>query len=58
LLQNKDNEAYKEYLEKYKELKEKLSVEYSKKSSLKKAKAGPDTDLRRKFQQNYAQNHS
>lgn len=55
---NRNNEAYEEYAEKFKELNQKLSQEYGKKSSLQKAKVGPDTDSRRKFQQNYAQNHS
>ncbi|MDR2411360.1 MAG: hypothetical protein LBD88_01935 [Candidatus Peribacteria bacterium] len=36
MTQNKDNEAYLQYAEKYKELREKLNKEYSKVSSTNK----------------------
>jgi ATP-binding cassette subfamily F protein 3 len=39
LEENKNDNEYLEYVEKYKDLNEKLSKEYGKKSSLKKAKA-------------------
>jgi hypothetical protein len=41
LAKNRDNEEYSQYTEKYKELKEKLSKEYSRKSSLRKIKRDP-----------------
>jgi hypothetical protein len=41
LEQNKNNENYNEFTEKFKQLKEKLDKEYSRKSGLKKVKENP-----------------
>jgi ATP-binding cassette subfamily F protein 3/macrolide transport system ATP-binding/permease protein len=58
LEQNQNDENYNEFAKKYGELKKKISKEYWKKSSLQHRKAWPDTDPRRKFGREYAQNSS